>query len=215
MVSMTTIKCRATDNLTVSEKRQLFQLLIKQITYYKDSIKIDLYEFPRIDLDLETHPEFLDERLEWLPVPTSQRTISVSVARHRVPIYMAYHGRSIGMIFGIASIEPDETGIVPSDGLKAMERNHKWQNPLKLASKYQAFLKSGKTKADIARMVGSSRARVTQIMSLLSLHPDIQEYLNNAKHDLGMKLLTERKLREIAIIQDSNEQLRAFGKLIR
>ena len=41
--------------------------LIKQITYHKDSIKIDLYEFPHIGLNLGTHPELLDERLEWLP----------------------------------------------------------------------------------------------------------------------------------------------------
>lgn len=55
------------DNLTVSEKKQLIQLLIKQITYHKDSIKIDLYEFPHIGLDLSSHPEFLDESEEWLP----------------------------------------------------------------------------------------------------------------------------------------------------
>ena len=48
------------DNLTAGEKKQLMQLLIKQITYNKDNIKIDLYEFPHIGLDLGAHPEFLD-----------------------------------------------------------------------------------------------------------------------------------------------------------
>ena len=55
------------DNLTASEKKQLLQLLIRQVTYNKSSIKIDLYEFPRIGLDLGAHPELLDERLSWLP----------------------------------------------------------------------------------------------------------------------------------------------------
>jgi hypothetical protein len=55
------------DNLTASEKKQLVQLLIRQITYSKNDIKMDLYEFPHIGLDLGSHPEFLDEGIEWLP----------------------------------------------------------------------------------------------------------------------------------------------------
>lgn len=55
------------DNLTPSEKKRLVQLLIKQIIYTKDNIKIDLYEFPHIGLDLNAHSEVLDERLKWLP----------------------------------------------------------------------------------------------------------------------------------------------------
>jgi len=97
--------------------------------------------------------------------------------------------------------------------LKAIEPNCKWQNPLKLALRYQALLEGGKTKADIARIMGSSRARVTQVMSLLKLHPDIQVYLNNTKHDLNTELLTERRLRDIAAIQNSEDQLTAFRKL--
>ncbi len=95
-----------------------------------------------------------------------------------------------------------------------MERNHRWQNPLRLALKYQALLENGKTKADIARMVGTSRARVNQVMSLLNLHPDIRKYLKNTKHDLNAKLLTERKLRDIVAIQNGEDQLAAFRKLI-
>ena len=188
----------------------MLQLLIEQITYHKDSIKIDLYEFPHIGLNF--HPEFLDERLLWLPGPTSQRTISTG--KHKFPIYLAYDGRGIGIVAGIAPIEPDDTGIVPSDGLKAMERSHKWQNPLRLALRYQTLLENGKTKADIARTMGSSRARVTQVTSLLNLHPEIQECLNETEHDVNVNLLTERRLRKIAVIQDSDEQLRAFQKLI-
>ncbi|MFC1715298.1 hypothetical protein ACFL6S_16635 [Candidatus Poribacteria bacterium] len=136
------------------------------------------------------------------------------MARYRFSIYLAYAGHGICIVVGIAPTEPGERGIVPSDGLKVMEQNHKWQNPLRLALGYQTLLENGKTKADIARMMGSSRARVTQIMSLLELHPDIQKYLNDTKNDLDAKLLTERKLRGIAAIRSSEDQLATFHELI-
>ena len=80
--------------------------------------------------------------------------------------------------------------------------------------RYQALLDKGKTKADIARIMGISRARVTQFMNLLELHPEIQKYLNNTKYESDNKLLTERRLRDIAIIQSNEDQLTAFRKLI-
>lgn len=95
-----------------------------------------------------------------------------------------------------------------------MARSRKWQNPLKLALRYQALLANGKTKTDIARMMGSSRARVTQVMNLLNLHSEIQEYLNNSGRGMDTKLLTERRLRDIAVIHDREGQLTAFRKLI-
>jgi len=75
-------------------------------------------------------------------------------------------------------------------------------------------MEQGQTKAEIARMVGVTRARVTQVTNLLNLSPDIQEYLNNAKHKLDTKLMTERRLRKIAVIQNNEDQLAAFRKLI-
>lgn len=75
-------------------------------------------------------------------------------------------------------------------------------------------MEQGKTRADVARIAGVSRARITQVMSLLKLHPEIQDYLNNAEHNLNTKLLTERGLRKIVRIQDKDEQLRIFKQLI-
>ena len=95
-----------------------------------------------------------------------------------------------------------------------MKQSHKWQNPLKLVLRCQTSLEGGKTKTDIARMVGSSRARVTQIMGLLNLHPAIQDYLSSTKHDLDVKPLTERRLLSVVAIKNSEEQLTAFCELI-
>ncbi len=53
--------------------------------------------------------------VERLPDPTSQRIISL--ARDSFPIYLAYDGCGIGIIIGIAPINPDETGVVSSGNL--------------------------------------------------------------------------------------------------
>ena len=83
-----------------------------------------------------------------------------------------------------------------------------------IAGAKKELLEQGKTKARIARMSGISRARVTQVMNLLNLQPEIQKYMNRMGHNLDAKLITERRLREISLIQDSNEQLRAFRNLL-
>ena len=45
---------------------RLPELLTKHL-YSRNGIKIDLYEFPHIGLDLGAHPKFLDESIKWLP----------------------------------------------------------------------------------------------------------------------------------------------------
>ncbi len=68
-----------------------------------------------------------------------------------------------------------------------------------LAIKLQRMVDSGEIRdyADIARVGYVSRARVTQIMNLVNLAPDIQEALLYAE-DAGGKYLTERDLRTIS-----------------
>lgn len=75
-------------------------------------------------------------------------------------------------------------------------------------------MRQGKTKAEIARISGVSGARISQVMNMLNLHPEIQRYLNKSENELDAKLLTQRRLRYIAVIQNSEEQLAAFRMLI-
>lgn len=203
---------------TPEEQKALVPRIVESITFTPTEIEIALFD-QMIERGLIIPPTVnhsSNDALEmsrWLPGPTSQRTISV--ARYKLPIYLTYNGRGIGIIVGIAPIEPDETGVVPSSNFRTKNRHNRWENLLKLAFHYRELMEQGKTKAEIARTPDVSRARVTQVMNLLNLHPDIQEYLNNAKYKPDTKLITERGLCQIATIQDSNEQLRAFGKLIR
>lgn len=72
---------------------------------------------------------------------------------------------------------------------------------LALAHRYQALVQSGDVRdyADLARLVGVSRPRMTQIMSLLLLAPDIQEAVLDLPAVLpGAEPFWEEDLRTIA-----------------
>ncbi|MFC1715293.1 hypothetical protein ACFL6S_16610 [Candidatus Poribacteria bacterium] len=110
------------------------------------------------------------------------------------------------------------TGLRPAMGYtyvmaKLDERNSIYPQ-LQGTAPYRELVEQGRTKVEIAGMAGISRARVTQVMNLLNLHSEIQNYLSDAEHGLGTELLTKRKLRDVAAIQNSEEQLAAFRKLI-
>ena len=54
-----------------------------------------------------------------------------------------------------------------------------------------------KSQADLARKKGISRARVTQILNLLKLDPEVQEMVVGLGDPLKSGSVTERKLRAI------------------
>lgn len=69
-----------------------------------------------------------------------------------------------------------------------------------LAIKYEGMVVRGELRdyADIARLGYITRARVTQVMNLLHLAPDIQEDLLFLDAGIGATKITERDLRSIA-----------------
>jgi len=87
---------------------------------------------------------------------------------------------------------------------------------LKKAIEWKELLESGKlsNQAEIARIEGVSRVRVTQIMSLLRLAPEIQEHILSLPETTYRCTITERSLRPITQIDDQKEQLEAFQGLI-
>jgi hypothetical protein len=78
---------------------------------------------------------------------------------------------------------------------------------LRKAIEWQTLLKSGKiaTQADIARREGISRARVTQVMGLLRLAPEIREKILSLPDTLHRPPMTERMLRLIAISKNTGQ----------
>jgi hypothetical protein len=84
------------------------------------------------------------------------------------------------------------------------------------ALEYQKMLSMGvvKNKAEIARIEGISRARVTQILNLINLAPEIKTYLNFTADQNDLKTLTERRLRKIAKINNHKLQIENFQELL-
>jgi len=75
-------------------------------------------------------------------------------------------------------------------------------------------LESGKTasQAEIARQEGITRARVTQIMGMLRLAPEIQQQILSTPDVDGRPRVTERMLRPIEVITDRGDQVREFHR---
>ena len=85
-----------------------------------------------------------------------------------------------------------------------------------LAIKLSDDLDAGRVKdlADIARLGNITRARVTQIMNLMTLAPDIQEAILFLPRTIkGRSPVTERDLRQVAARPDWNEQRRSWKSL--
>jgi hypothetical protein len=70
------------------------------------------------------------------------------------------------------------------------------------------------TQAAIARRKGITRARVTQVMGLLRLAPEIREQVLSLPDTVRRPAITERALRPIAQMEDRRVQLQAFEQLI-
>ena len=70
---------------------------------------------------------------------------------------------------------------------------------LALGHRFDELVRSGAVRdyAELARLGHVTRARVTQIMNLLNLAPDIQEYLLWLPPTSGRRI-TEREMRQIA-----------------
>ena len=93
---------------------------------------------------------------------------------------------------------------------------------LSKAEKYESELLKPKavpgifyTKAGLARKLRISKARMTQIMNLLKLAPEIREYLKDLNDPSPLIYFNEKRLRPIAGINDKQKQLAKFADLKR
>lgn len=85
-----------------------------------------------------------------------------------------------------------------------------------LAIKFDQMIRDGVIAdyAELARLGHVTRARMTQIMDLLNLAPDIQEaLLFHPSHQAGKDSITERHLRQLTPITDWTKQRCAFRSL--
>ena len=69
------------------------------------------------------------------------------------------------------------------------------------------------SQAEIARREGITRARVTQVMGMLRLAPEIQNCILSLPHTDSRPAISERALRSITQIEDPERQLAEFRGL--
>ena len=87
---------------------------------------------------------------------------------------------------------------------------------LRKALEWQGLLESGEVRnqAEIARREGITRARVTQVMAMLRLAPEIQQQVLSLPDMARRPAITERALRPIAPLGDPVDQRARFGRLV-
>jgi hypothetical protein len=80
---------------------------------------------------------------------------------------------------------------------------------------FDRLIREGKigNRSQLARKLGFTRARITQLMGLLKLHPAIKAYVRGLPPGTPTRMVTEKQLRPLTRL-DQNEQLhRAAGFL--
>jgi hypothetical protein len=87
---------------------------------------------------------------------------------------------------------------------------------LRKAIEWQALIESGEAsnQAAIARQEGITRARVTQVMGLLRLAPEVQEHVLSLPNMVRRPAITERALRPIAQME-GRQQADAFQAMLQ
>ena len=86
---------------------------------------------------------------------------------------------------------------------------------LALAHHFDAAIRSGTLDGprDAGRRIGITESRVTQLLTLLTLAPDIQEDVLFLEVAVGRQPFTESKLRKVARVKSWSEQRRLYARL--
>ena len=71
-----------------------------------------------------------------------------------------------------------------------------------------------KNAAELASRHGVTRARISQLMNLLRLAPEILAYIDGLDGTEGRLYLTPRRLRDIALLDDHDAQRVRFRDLV-
>jgi len=89
------------------------------------------------------------------------------------------------------------------------------RNPIVVAQEWQRMLDEGQyvSRAALARKLGVSRARVTQVLGLLNLAPDVIKALATFGDPLPKPILTEHGLRSI-LKRSAKEQKHALRGIV-
>jgi hypothetical protein len=102
-------------------------------------------------------------------------------------------------------------------GKPPVEKVKIYESPLMEARRYRNLLNDPliNNQSDIARDLGITRARVSQVISLLKLAPEIQKTLLGFKNQKMIRFFSEYRLRPLLSIMDPSKQIKEFNKMKR
>ena len=131
----------------------------------------------------------------------------------------AFENGNIGTLTRRVPADRVVSAVPPRRGKSKPPKEPKTPRVVELLRKtieWQALLESGDAtnQADIARREGITRARVTQIMGMLRLAPEIQQHILAMPETVGRPAISERALRSITMFDDEHQQLQAFADIL-
>ena len=119
------------------------------------------------------------------------------------PVYRVRHGRRIVL------------SEMPAPAPPPRARPLKVARLIALAHVLQARVEAGESAADVSRALGFSRARISQILALTLLAPDLAERLLFMTNECSFDRLTEHALRPVLAHLGWPAQRAAFAELLR
>jgi len=148
--------------------------------------------------------------------PAGYRDQAVEVALGPNPAFATGH---IGSFTRRVPADRVVTGAPRRNGTPKRAREPKTPRVAELLRKalaWRALLESGQVanQAEIARREGVSRARVTQVMGLVRLAPEIQQRVLSLPDATRRPAITEQTLRPISKLPQEMAQLHAFQLLL-
>ena len=131
----------------------------------------------------------------------------------------AFENTNIGILTRRVPADRVVSAVAPRRGKPKPPKDSRTPQVVELLRKaieWQGLLESGEAanQAGIARREGITRARVTQVMGMLRLAPEIQEHVLSMPDMVRRPAITERRLRPIVQIEERKEQLAAFSELL-
>ncbi len=134
-------------------------------------------------------------RTIWLPVLRTQRNIPRGWLV--VPVFRNFRDRNV-----IYAVTPPTKQDRPEP-----------VNPVTLALAFRKMLDEVNSQSHLARKIGLTRSRVTQLLNLLKLPPAMVAELSAAKDRAQIAFYTERRLRPVTRLASRREKLEAFRRI--
>jgi hypothetical protein len=99
--------------------------------------------------------------------------------------------------------------------IKICKQQHR--NPIYLAREWRRALDNDEyaSSADLARHLKVSRARVTQVLNLLKLSPEVIDMISSSGDPLRNPNISERRLRPLLALKDDQQKMQVEIMLLK